>query len=89
MGPKPGDEVSEFLVIEDDPQPGGIEVENIVPVKKVLTLGYLLSTLRHTNRGVVKWFGGLGETLVTYTFLSRVRLSFQTGEMLFIISKQQ
>ncbi len=65
----------------------GFKIEKVVPIKKVLTLGYMFNVLRHTTKGIARWCGSSGEIFIKFLSLSGVRFSFRTGEMLFIISK--
>jgi len=65
----------------------GFKIEKVVPIKKILTLGYMFSVLRHTTKGIAGWCGSSGEIFVKYLSLSGVRFTFRTGEILFIISK--
>ncbi len=66
----------------------GFTIESIVPVRKILTPGFIFNVLRCNNTGFSHRIGCLGEILAKWLFLSKSRFSFRTGEMLFLISKK-
>ena len=65
----------------------GFKIETFVPIKKCLSLKYLFNVLRYHHRGPVSRIGALGLTFTRCLSLSNIRISFRTGEALFLILK--
>ncbi|MBF0319645.1 MAG: class I SAM-dependent methyltransferase [Nitrospirae bacterium] len=63
-------------------------IEKYIPYKKTLPIGYIFSILKYHTKGPIRWLGIICLFISKALLMNELTFSFQTGELLLIISKK-